>query len=316
MFARRLSSRCDSWEEPDPGATAQTLGSMSDRRSVDWTSVALFLFLAFGISWFVWMAMYLLGLPWWTYFWASWGPGAAAVIVRAVRNEGFADSGLFRLGKGRAAAIAYAIALLLIPFAAIASTALGVSAGAFELRWDANGGLASANRIVLLVTENFGLAGLLLSFVVLPLIPLVDLGEELGWRDYLVPRLLPVGTVPALLISGVLWAVWHLPFNLILGYNKGAEGFPLFALDIILFGALLGYLRIRSGSVWPCAILHTAYNYQPWVLIALTAVRPGFSAYGPEQSMAITQYAVTMLAGVAAIVTAVRSGQTMRQRQQ
>lgn len=282
---------------------------MSDRRAVDWTSVALFLVLAFGTSWLVWMAMYLLGLPWWTYFFASWGPGAAAVIVRVVRREGFADSGLFRLGKGRAAMAAYTVALLLIPFAAMSSTALGVSAGAFELRLDADGGLISPNRIVLLVTENFGLAGLLLSFVVLPLIPLVDLGEELGWRDYLVVRLMPAGTVPALLISGVVWAVWHLPFNLILGYNKGAEGFPLFALDIVLFGALLGYLRIRSGTVWPCAILHTAYNYQPWVLLALTAVRPGFSPLGPEQSMAIVQYAITMLAGVAAIVTAVRGGQ-------
>jgi hypothetical protein len=96
---------------------------------------------------------------------------------------------------------AYAIALLLVAFAAVASTALGISAGAFQLRWDADGGLASSNRIVLLVTENFGLAWLLLSFAVLPLIPLVDLGEELGWRDYLVLRLLPVGTVPALLIS-------------------------------------------------------------------------------------------------------------------
>ena len=282
---------------------------MSDRRNVDWMSIALFLILAFGISWFVWMATYLLGLPWWTYAWASWGPGVAAVIVRAIRGEGFADSGLFRFGKGRAAAAAYATALLLIPFAALASTALGISAGAFEVRWDADGGLGSANRIVLLVTSNFGLAGLLLSFAVLPLIPLIDLGEELGWRDYLVIRLLPVGTVPALLISGAVWAVWHLPFNLLLGYNKGAEGFPLFALDIVLFGALLGYLRIRSGSVWPCAILHTAFNYQPWVVLALTFVRPGFSPAGPEQSMAIVQYAVTMLAGIAAVVTAARGAQ-------
>jgi uncharacterized protein len=287
---------------------------MSDRRSVDWTSIALFLVLAFGISWFVWMAMYVLGLPWWTYIWASWGPGAAAVIVRAVRGEGFADSGLFRLGKGRAAVAAYAIALLLIPLASLASTALGIGAGAFEVHWDAAGGLASPNRIVLLVTENLGLAGLVLSFAVLPLFPLAELGEELGWRDYLVPRLLPVGTVPALLISGVVWAAWHLPFNLLLGYNKGAEGFPLFALDIVLFGSLLGYLRMRSGSVWPCAILHAAYNYQPWVLIALTAVRPGFSPLAPEQSMAIMQYGVTMLAGVAAIVATVRRGQTLTER--
>jgi membrane protease YdiL (CAAX protease family) len=280
---------------------------MNSSQGVRWTSVFVFLVLAFGISWFVWMATYLLALPWWTYVAASWGPGIAALITRAIRGEGFRDSGLFRLGSGRGALTSYAIALLLIPFATVASTLLGVSAGAFQVHWDPFRAILSPNLIVGFVSDHFGLVGLVLSFVLIPLVPLVDLGEEIGWRDYLVPRLLPLGTVPALLLTGLVWAAWHLPFNLILGYNKGAAGFPLFALDIILFGALLGYLRLRSGSVWPCAILHAAYNYQPYVLLALTLVRPGFSPAGPEQSMAIVQYAVTMLAGVAAIVVVVRS---------
>ncbi|HKX19005.1 MAG TPA: type II CAAX endopeptidase family protein [bacterium] len=282
---------------------------MTGRQGVNWASVAVFLVFAFGFSWFIGAAMYVLDLPWWTYVAASWGPGIAAIVVRLMWREGFADSGLFRFGAGRAAIAAYAVALFLVPFAALLSTAVGVSAGAFLVRLDGDGGLSSPNHIVQAVTANFGLAGLLLSFILLPLIPLVELGEELGWRDYLVPRLLPVGTVPAFLISGATWAVWHLPFNLLLGNNKGAEGFPLFALYTVLFGALLGYLRIRSGSVWPCAILHAAYNYQPWVFIALTAVAPGHSPDGPQQSMAIVEYAVTMFAGVAAIVVALRSSQ-------
>ncbi len=288
---------------------------MTERDRVDWTSVAIFLVLAFGISWLVWTAVYILGLPWWTYVAASWGPGIAALLVRGpLRRQGFTDSGLFRLGRGRAAVLSYTIALALIPFAVAASTLLGVSAGAFQVHWDPFRAILSPNLIVGIVSDHFGLIGLLLSFVLIPLVPLVDVGEEIGWRDYLLPRLLPVGTVPALLITGVVWAAWHLPFNLILGYNKGAEGFPLFALDIVLFGALLGYLRLRSGSVWPCAILHTAYNYQPWVLIALTLVRPGYSPQAPEQSMAIIQYGVTMLAGVAAIVALVRSSRTTPER--
>jgi len=279
-----------------------------ERRGVDWASVAIFLVLAFGISWLVWTAVYLFALPWWTYVAASWGPGIAALLVRGpLRREGFKDSGLFRLGRGRAAVLSYTVALVLIPFAAAASTLIGVSAGAFQVHWDPFRAILSPNLIVGIVSDHFGLIGLLLSFVLIPLLPLVDVGEEIGWRDYLLPRLLPVGTVPALLITGVVWAAWHLPFNLILGYNKGAEGFPLFALDIVLFGALLGYLRLRSGSVWPCAILHAAYNYQPWVLIALTVVHPGYSPQAPEQSMAIIQYGVTMLAGIAAIVAVVRA---------
>jgi len=281
---------------------------MVEPRRIDWTSVAIFLVLAFGISWLVWTAVYIFNLPWWTYVAASWGPGIAALLVRGpLRREGFKDSGLFRLGSGRAAILSYTVALVLIPFAVAASTLLGVSAGAFQVHWDPFRAILSPNLIVGVVSDHFGLIGLLLSFVLIPVVPLVDVGEEIGWRDYLLPRLLPIGTVPALLVTGVVWAAWHLPFNLLLGYNKGAEGFPLFAVDIVLFGALLGYLRLRSGSVWPCAILHAAYNYQPWVVLALTVVHPGYSPQAPEQSMAIIQYGVTMLAGAAAIVAVLRT---------
>lgn len=44
------------------------------------------------------------------------------------------------------------------------------------------------------------------------------LGEELGWRGWLLPKPLPLGTLPALLVSGVIWGLWHAPI-ILLGYN-------------------------------------------------------------------------------------------------
>lgn len=44
--------------------------------------------------------------------------------------------------------------------------------------------------------------------------PLCVLGLEIGWRGFLLPRLLPLGRVPAHLISGALWALWFLPLPL------------------------------------------------------------------------------------------------------
>jgi CAAX protease family protein len=281
---------------------------MTARQPIDWTSIAIFLVFAFGISWMVWTLMYVFDLPWWVSIGASWGPGIAALLIRGpLRREGFADSGLLRLGSGRAAVTAYVIALTLITFAAVSSTMLGIGAGAFQLDWNLYRALTSPNLIIVFVSDHFGFWGLALSLLAIPLLPIIDLGEEIGWRDYLVPRLLPLGSVTALLVSGTVWAAWHIPFNILLGYNKGAAGYPLFALDIVLFGSLLGYLRLKSRSVWPCAILHTAFNYQPWVLIAFTLVRPGFSPAGPQQSMAIVEYAVTMLAGLAALFLAFRA---------
>lgn len=267
----------------------------------------VFVLIAFAISWIVWIVSASLNLPWWTGIAASWGPAIAALLVRGpLFREGFGDFGLFRLGSGRPARKAYAVALLLMAATAIASTAAGLTIGAFQLEWSPWRGLLSPNLVVAFVAGHFGLAGLLVSFVVIPFIPAFELGEELGWRDYLVPRLLPLGSIPAYLISGVIWAAWHLPYNLVLGYNNGAAGFPLFFVYIVLFGALLAHLRMRSGSVWPSAILHAAANYQPYVLLALTLVSPGFSQAGPAQSMALFLYGTTMLAGIVALVLAGR----------
>ncbi len=89
------------------------------------------------------------------------------------------------------------------------------------------------------------------------------LGEELGWRGWLLPKLMPLGTVPALLITGVVWGLWHAPLVL-LGYNypdaPGWLGLTAMVGMCILVGAVFGWLRLRSGSVWPAALAHAAFN--------------------------------------------------------
>lgn len=88
------------------------------------------------------------------------------------------------------------------------------------------------------------------------------LGEELGWRGYLLPRLLPLGQIRALVISGVLWGVWHAPI-ILLGYNypnAPVQGVLQMILFCILIGIILGWTRIATGSVWPAVIGHGALN--------------------------------------------------------
>lgn len=101
----------------------------------------------------------------------------------------------------------------------------------------------------------------------LPVAALINLvpalGEELGWRGWLLPRLMPLGTVPALLITGVIWGVWHAPL-ILLGYNypdaPGWLGVAAMVGTCTVVGALFGWLRLRSGSVWPAALAHAAFN--------------------------------------------------------
>lgn len=90
----------------------------------------------------------------------------------------------------------------------------------------------------------------------------VAFGEELGWRGFLVPALRSLGTWPSLLISGAIWGLWHAPI-ILLGYNFGRfdiTGVLLMTAGCIAWGILLGWLRLRSASLWPAVFAHGMMN--------------------------------------------------------
>lgn len=92
----------------------------------------------------------------------------------------------------------------------------------------------------------------------------VILGEELGWRGYLLPRLKGLGMRKALIWSSVIWGLFHLPIIFFTDlYHNDVNLYlyvPLFMLNIILAGIFIGYLRLKSGSIWPALIAHSSHN--------------------------------------------------------
>lgn len=71
-------------------------------------------------------------------------------------------------------------------------------------------------------------------------------GGEVGWRGYLLPRLAPLGWLPAHLITGVLWAAWFLP---VIASWHGSPSDPAlyaFAARFLVFGAVFG---VVAGEV-------------------------------------------------------------------
>jgi len=91
-------------------------------------------------------------------------------------------------------------------------------------------------------------------------------GEEFGWRGYLQPKLMPLGGQKAVLLTGVIWGVWHCPV-ILMGYNYGNAyiGAPyLGPIAMVLFtislSALFGWVTIKSENVWPAVIGHGAIN--------------------------------------------------------
>ena len=90
------------------------------------------------------------------------------------------------------------------------------------------------------------------------------LGEELGWRGYMLPALIErLGKKKSLLITSLFWVAWHLPLLIWGGYMEGAKLWykvPAFILCIVPVGIIIGILTIKSKSVWPAAFLHAAHN--------------------------------------------------------
>ena len=109
---------------------------------------------------------------------------------------------------------------------------------------------------------------LALSLVVAPFINMIPaFGEELGWRGMLYPtlaELMPKRS--AVLATGIVWGLWHAPI-IAMGHNYGMgyEGFPVagivtMTLLCTAMSCWLSLLRMRSDSVWPCALAHGAFN--------------------------------------------------------
>lgn len=95
---------------------------------------------------------------------------------------------------------------------------------------------------------------------------LFTFGEEFGWRAYLLPKLLPLGARNAVLVSGVIWGLWHAPV-IAMGHNYGLEypGFPWSGILMMCVfttagGALISWVTLRGGSVWPAVIAHAVLN--------------------------------------------------------
>ncbi|MCC6147860.1 MAG: CPBP family intramembrane metalloprotease, partial [Anaerolineaceae bacterium] len=91
-------------------------------------------------------------------------------------------------------------------------------------------------------------------------------GEEFGWRGYLQPKLMPLGARKAMLWMGVIWGVWHWPV-IAMGHNYGLDysgapwlGMLMMVVFTFITGTLLGWITLRSGSIWPAVIGHAAIN--------------------------------------------------------
>lgn len=98
------------------------------------------------------------------------------------------------------------------------------------------------------------------------------LGEELGWRGYLLWELAPLGFWPASAVIGLSWGIWHAPI-IVDGYNFPSFpvlGVAVMVLACLVFSPLYVYLTLRARSVLAAAFLHGVFNAGGGLVVVYT----------------------------------------------
>lgn len=118
---------------------------------------------------------------------------------------------------------------------------------------------------------------------------IVSLIEEVGWRGYLLPKLVVMfsgeaategrkaaAARAAAVVVGLIWGVWHYPLFFLASGSDPSVAFPfplLYLVSTCAFSVLLSWVTLRTGSVWPASLGHGMINS--------TSPLPGFMLKGP-----------------------------------
>lgn len=247
--------------------------------------LGLYLALAFGLAWAtalviyrtggladspelisgtpVSLALVLLAGP------VMWSPALANLLTRLLTGEGWQSSQLRpRLKQGWP----YWIAAWLLP-GSLTVAGLVVYFLLFPSLYDPELGRLQEmlqGRLPSGVEMDLRLVAGVQVLQALLIAPLINsfftFGEEFGWRAYLQPKLAPLGPRRAVVLTGLIWGVWHWPI-ILMGHNYGLDypGAPyLGPLAMVWFtlmlSVFLGWATWRGGSVWPAVIGHAAVN--------------------------------------------------------
>ena len=95
------------------------------------------------------------------------------------------------------------------------------------------------------------------------------LGEEYGWRGYLLPELIKshkyIPLIGGFFMVGFVWTLYHLPFFTVLspeGLSSQQKLFSLVGSIGVFFGAsfTLAWAYLKTHSIWPALSLHFIWN--------------------------------------------------------
>ena len=235
-------------------------------------SLAWFLGITFLISWPLFLTPLLFGkmepvnkqmITQGLWAIAMWGPGIAAIITTVfIMKQPFKSLRLNTLGAKRFYLWAWLLPIGLTITGGLFTLLLGMAKLdlTFTMMRDAMASASGGNTIPV---ESIIAIQILFAFTLAPLINIgFALGEELGWRGFLLPHLMPLGQWKAILISGIIWGVWHAPA---VAQGLNYPGYPILGMFMmivfcVLLGTILSWLYLNTKSPWVAALAHGSIN--------------------------------------------------------
>ena len=225
-------------------------------------SVIAFFVLTFAIAWacYIPVAMFFAGdspLARFLALFGTFAPSMAALLLTA-KSEGTPGvrTLLGRVAQSRVAARWYLFAIGY--FAAIKLT------------------VAVVHRLATGAWPRFGENLFLIPFALMLSTP-VQIGEELGWRGYALPRLARrLGLAPASILLGVIWALWHLPLFYVRWAEYYGQSFPVYAIQVTAISVAIAWLWAQAGgSLLLPMLFHAAVNNTKDIVPALAPAASG-----------------------------------------
>lgn len=240
-------------------------------------------------------------------------PALSVILTRVITKEGFKNLMLHPHFKGNI--LTYLLAWFGPSFLTILGAALYFLV--FPNQFDA--AMTTLSKQLTLQLEQAGASGVtgltpqMIMYIQIataifagPLLNLIAaLGEELGWRGYLLPKLTEKYSIrSSILISGVIWGIWHAPM-IMMGHNYGIN-YPTYPwggiLAMIAFcvfvGSFFSWLALRSDSAIPPALAHGGLN-------SLASVSAYFIVPGTAYSLFVGPMPVGFIGGFGYIIVGV-----------
>jgi membrane protease YdiL (CAAX protease family) len=184
---------------------------------------------------------------------AMWAPAVGALVARRVERPQFTQRlPIKRWGVTGAQVI---VVPLLMPLA-VYGVAYAIAASAGFAYWNPGGGRwTSTSQILANVAINLAILGVVGTFTAM--------GEEIGWRGYLQPRLDAAGVRSSVIIVWLFQVAYHAP--LMAGAEYVAIGslgasLLLFAIGDLPISFLLAREAYRGRSLWPAIFFHSFHN--------------------------------------------------------